>query len=119
MGQLMPVLEVAPHRAILDLEEHLGISTEVLASSLGVERRSVSRWRSGNDFPRTRTRETLARLYELHDRLLYTFTPSDAQDWLREQNEYLAGLTPLEVLQAGRVDRAMAALEALDAGVFL
>jgi transcriptional regulator with XRE-family HTH domain len=118
-GEQMAILDVAPRRAILDLEEHLGLTPEIMASALGVEKRSIARWRSGTEYPRAKSRAALSTLHELHDRPLYTFTPRDAQDWLRENNEYLAGLTPLEVLQAGRVDRVTAALEALDSGIFL
>jgi hypothetical protein len=42
-----------------------------------------------------------------------------ARDWLNAPSRYLAGLTPLEVMRAGRVDRAREALLALSAGVYL
>ena len=42
-----------------------------------------------------------------------------ARDWLRCPSRYLSGMTPLEALRAGRVDRAEAALGALDAGIYL
>jgi hypothetical protein len=100
-------------------EQDLGLSPEIIATALGVEKRSVIRWRSGNDYPRTRVRSALAELYELHDRLLHTFSPEDVRDWLREPNESVAGLSPLELLRAGRIDRVAAALYALESGVFL
>lgn len=115
----MRILETAPHRAILDLEEHLELTPETLAGALGVERRTIARWRSGTDYPRTRARSSLAMLYEFHDRLLYTFSPRDARGWLQDGNEYLGGLSPLEALKAGRIDRALDALEALESGVFV
>jgi len=45
--------------------------------------------------------------------------PGARRAWLRSGNPYLAGLTPVEVLRAGRADRVRAALEALDSGVFV
>jgi hypothetical protein len=45
--------------------------------------------------------------------------PESRRAWLRSDNPYLGGLTPLEVLRAGRTDRVEAALEALDSGMFV
>lgn len=116
----MSVLDVAPHRAIQELEDDLGLSPEILAGALGVEKRSVLRWREGGDYPRTRTRSRLAELYELRNRLLYTFSPGDARKWLHSESEYLGGgLTPADALKAGKISAVWAALEALESGVFL
>lgn len=63
---------------------------------------------------------TREELIQLDRRLRETFTVMDAaRDWLRDPSRYLAGLTPLEVLRAGRIDRVEAALVALEAGIYL
>jgi hypothetical protein len=42
-----------------------------------------------------------------------------ARDWLRGPSRYLAGLTPLDVSRVGCMDRVVAALDALEAGIYL
>lgn len=42
-----------------------------------------------------------------------------ARDWPRDPSRYLAGLTPLDVLRVGRIDRAEDALLALESGIHL
>ena len=49
-----------------------------------------------------------------HEHLAAMFTDWEgARDWLNAPSRYLAGLTPLEAMRAGRVDRAREALLAL------
>ena len=71
---------------------------------------------------------TVAELRELREltgdddgaqRVAWTETWERARDWLRGPSRYLAELTPLEAIRAGRVDRAREALMALSAGVYL
>jgi hypothetical protein len=49
-----------------------------------------------------------------------TFESSDvARTWLHSESRYLGGLTPAGAIRVGRLDRAEAALEALDSGITL
>ena len=65
-------------------------------------------------------RTSLNALPVLHTHLGATFEDMrDAREWLHDPSRYFGGLTPLEVLRVGRIDRVEADLEALDAGVFL
>jgi transcriptional regulator with XRE-family HTH domain len=113
-------LETTPGRAVETLEGGLGLSRGELASALGASARTVERWRTGHTYPQHEARERLADLLALEDRLGETFVdPEAARGWLRSGSPYLGGLTPLEALLAGRADRAGAALEALDSGVFV
>jgi hypothetical protein len=45
--------------------------------------------------------------------------PDRVQAWLRADSRYLGGLSPLDALRAGRIDRVEAAVEALASGIFL
>jgi hypothetical protein len=59
-------------------------------------------------------------LAALVKRLDESFDSSDgAQGWLRSESGYFGGLTPMDALLRGRIDRVDAALEALDSGIFL
>jgi len=102
------------------LERDLGISAETIALALDVDRRTVERWRANQSVPQGKTRERLAELLILCDRLLRMFgTPQRTQEWLRASSRYLGGFTPEEALKAGRVDRVRADLDGLAAGVYL
>jgi uncharacterized protein (DUF2384 family) len=102
------------------LEEDLGLSVGELSAALGASARSIERWRDGGTHPQRGARGRLAALVALDRRLLGTFDgPEAARAWLRAPSPYLGGLTPVEVLRAGRPDRVEAAIEALESGVFV
>lgn len=105
---------------IQGLERDLGISVETIALALGVDRRTVERWRANQSVPQGKTRERLAHLVALRDRLLRIVgTPDRAREWLRASSRYLGGFTPEEALKAGHVDRVRADLDGLAAGVYV
>ncbi len=102
------------------LETTLGITDAQLAQIVGTDRRTVRRWRAGETFPQHDSRERLAALGDLVRRLGESFGSSPgAHRWLHTESGYFGGLRPIDALLSGRVDRVEAALEALDAGVFV
>jgi transcriptional regulator with XRE-family HTH domain len=116
----MARLEVAPHRAIRQLEDELGLSGKDLAGALNVERRTLDRWLTGETYPRREARRQLAVLLALSARLRDTFTDLEAtRSWLNDPNRYLGGMRPVEALRTGRFDRVSAALEVIDSGIFV
>ena len=115
----MAVLDFAPAKLIDKLERDLLLSDQDVAQALGVDLRTLDRWRSGT-YPQRETREKLGTLAALAERLCATFTTPQARNaWLREDNLYLGGLAPIDALRTGRFDRIDATLEALASGVFL
>ncbi len=105
---------------IQGLERDLGISAEVIALALDVDRRTVERWRADQSVPQGETRQRLGELLTLRDQLLRMFgTREAAQEWLQASSRYLGGFTSREALKAGRLDRLRADLEGLAAGVYL
>ena len=120
MDTTEPRLDISPDRAILRLEDELGLSETEFAGALGTSQRTLERWRSGGSHPQRAARLRLAELLVLARRLEETFGKEGAAgEWLRADNRYLGGMKPSEAIRAGRVDRVEAALEALDSGVFL
>jgi transcriptional regulator with XRE-family HTH domain len=116
----MATLEAALGQLVESLELNLGLSISELAQALGVNTRSVERWRTGETHPQHDARQRLASLEGLAGRLRQTFsTPEAGRAWLRDPSRYLGGLTPADALRVGRIDRVEAALEALDSGVFV
>lgn len=113
-------LDMTPGQAVERLEEDLGLSAGELSAALGASARSIERWRDGLTHPQREARGRLAALIALDRHLLETFdSPEAARTWLRVSHPYVGGLTPVEVLRAGRPDRVEAALEALESGVFI
>jgi len=115
----MPVIDLG--NTITQLEESLGLSPSELARVIDVDSRTVARWRSGGSLPQGRARRRLDALWELRVRLEASFTSRDAiRRWLRGRSRYLGGkFSPLDALLLGRIEQVNAALDALDAGVFL
>ena len=116
----MATLAHVPGQLIEQIEGTLGLSELELAQALRSNPRTVERWKAGSHYPQRDARERLAALEALTQHLTRTFATSEAiGSWVHTPSRYLAGLTPAEVLLAGRIDRVEAALEALDSGFFV
>lgn len=114
----VPLRGVSPSQAIGEIKGGLAIKSSDLAQSLGVDTRTVDRWVKGQVYPQQEGRERLDALLDLARNVGAFFaTPEDAHAWLRDQNRYLSGLTPLEAIRAGRTDRARAALGVMQWGI--
>ena len=108
------------HAVITDLERTLDIADDVIAGAVGVDPRSVGRWRVGETFPQKGPRARLDQLSNLKVRLYETFSSAEAvQAWMHTNSRYLGHLKPAEAARAGRLDRVIAALDAFDAGLFI
>lgn len=114
----MPNLDITPRQALERITEHLGLTDDELAGPLNTSPRSISRWRAGETYPQREARERLNALLALDERLRENFTNTEAiRLWMRGESLYLAGLTPAQVVRAGRIDRAEAALGVLEWGI--
>ena len=102
------------------LTASLGVDDTQVASILGVQSRTVERWRAEEAFPQHESRQRLESLVALVERLHESFkTPDGAIRWLHGESGYFGGLAPLDALLRGRIDLVDAALEAIDSGVFV
>ena len=120
MNASSTLLEITPRQALDALQEAMGLSEEELAEALGASHRTLQRWRAGTAYPQQLARQRLAELLRLQQRVRETFEGPDAvRRWFHSQSRYLGGITPAEAVRVGRLDRAEAALEALDSGIFL
>ncbi len=115
-----PALEVTPTQALNELQSGLGLTEKDLMGALAVSARSLQRWRAGTAYPQQEARQRLAELLQLLERVRNTFETSKAvRTWAYTQSRYLGGIKPAEAIRAGRLDRAEAALDAFDYGIFL
>lgn len=116
----MIVSDISPRQAIEHLEQMWGVAPNDLAGAISTTPKTIERWRSGATYPQHDARHRLAVLMTLDERLADTFASGDAvRTWLHSDNRYLGGLTPVEVMRTGRLDRIGAAIDALESGVFL
>ena len=110
-------IDIGLGSAIRRLEEDFGLDDRGLAQALGVDRRTLGRWATGANYPRTDARKRLQKLVELHALLMLMWTtPDGARAWLHRPSPFLGHTEPIELVRAGRLDRVEAALEAINSG---
>jgi transcriptional regulator with XRE-family HTH domain len=110
-------IDIGQRSPIERLREDFGIDERDLARALGVDRRTLARWASGDTYPRHGSRDRLRKLVALHARLWETWrTAEDARRWLHRSSPFLGDMAPIDAVRAGRFDRVEAALEAIDSG---
>ncbi len=102
------------------LLESLSIDRSTLALAIDVNDRTVDRWLADEGYPQKEARKRLEALEDLKDNLYRTFKSEEGVHlWMYTDSRYLGGLTPIDALRAGRIDRVTAALIALDYGAFV
>jgi transcriptional regulator with XRE-family HTH domain len=102
------------------LMSSLGLSAIDLARALETSDRTVARWLADETYPQHDSRDRLDKLIRLDQRLAETFTTQEAAvAWLQSESGYFGGLAPNDALLRGRIDAVEAALDALDAGIFV
>lgn len=107
----------AANRTIDWAHDVLELTYEDIAEAVGVHRRSVARWRSGDAVPSRRHREAMERLRVLRYLLESVFADEgEAQSWLHSSVPMLRGRTPISLLAEGRVDEVVGVLAGLESG---
>lgn len=110
-------LDVGLGGPLKQLQDDLGLDERGLALALGVDKRTLSRWISGDNYPQTQARKRLQQLVELHYALALMWRDMDAaRSWLHRPSPFLGHTEPIELVRAGRYDRVEAALEAINSG---
>lgn len=97
--------------------DKLELTLEEVSRALGVNRRTVERWRQGSSEPSPVHRRNLERVNQLRYLLETSFRDLDAaQRWLHTPLPALRGLTPLGALEDGRLDDLTGLLATLESG---
>ena len=90
-----------------------------IGGALGVDRKTVQRWRERRSVPSVTHRRQMERLHQLRHLLETSFrTPEAGQRWLHTPAPGLSGRTPLGVLGQGELDALIQLLGTLAAGAF-
>ena len=91
-----------------------------LAAALKVDRRTIQRYRSGDSYPTRRVRNGLVDLREISILLDEIFkTPDGAVRWLNTSVPLLKGRRPIDLIQKGKLEEVISALETYESGAFL
>jgi putative toxin-antitoxin system antitoxin component (TIGR02293 family) len=110
-------LDIGLGGPLTKLQNDLGLDERGLALALGVDKRTLSRWINGSNYPQTEARKRLQELVALHYALALMWSDMDAaRDWLHRPSPFLGQTEPIELVRAGRFDRVEAALEAINSG---
>lgn len=90
-----------------------------VANLLGARPETVSRWNQGKAFPRPDAQRMLLSLEYIVDQLSDFYEPNEARLWLFSRQRILEGNTPADLIQRGKVDEVIAAIDRLREGVFI
>lgn len=90
-----------------------------IANLLGLRPETVSRWNQGKAFPRPDAQRQLLALEYIVDQLSDFYEPREARLWLFSPQRLFAGKTPADLIQQGRTDEVIRAIDQLRDGVFV
>jgi transcriptional regulator with XRE-family HTH domain len=90
-----------------------------VANVLSVRPETVSRWNQGKAFPHPQTEKQLLELEYIVDQLSDFYEPQDARLWLFSRQRVLDGQVPAELIQQGKIDEVLNAVNQLRDGVFI
>ena len=90
-----------------------------VANILAVRPETVSRWNQGKALPHPATEKQLLELEFIIDQLSDLYEPRDARLWIFSRQKLLGGEVPAELIQNGRVDEVLTAVNQLRDGVFV
>lgn len=100
------------------LRARLGITQPVMARVLGVSTRQVAALESASTQPAPPLRRRVAEIRRLAEALSRAtdLSGGELELWLQEPNEGFGGLSPVEVIERGEIDRLWRLIYHLDAG---
>lgn len=106
-------------RLLHTIQEKGAMRSSDVANVLSVRPETVSRWNQGKAFPHPDTEKQLLELEFLVDKLSDFYEPREARLWIFARQRILNDQVPAELIQQGRVDEVLAAVNQLRDGVFL
>ena len=106
-------------KTISDLRESAGLSGVDVANVTQASKATVSRWNTGQSSPQPRAQRILSDLHFVASRLRDFYEPDEVRLWLNNRNEQLGGETAMELIHDNRVEEVLAAVEQMEALVYL
>jgi uncharacterized protein (DUF2384 family) len=106
-------------RKLDSIQEKGAMRSVDVANLLGARPETVSRWNQGKAFPRPDAQKNLLALEYIVDELSDIYEPKEARLWLFSRQKLLRGNSPAVLIQEGKVDEVIDAIERLKAGVHI
>lgn len=101
------------------IQEKGAMRSSDVANVLSVRPETVSRWNQGKAFPHPQTEKHLMELAFVVEQLSDFYEPNEARLWILSRQRTLGGQIPAEMIQEGKVDDLLMAINQLRDGVFL
>lgn len=90
-----------------------------VAQILGTRPETVSRWNAGRNQPQGETLHKLLELEYIVMRLRELYSPEEARLWVFSRHKALDDERPADLIQQGRTDEVLQAIDQLAEGVYL
>ncbi len=109
----------AAENAIEMVGDELGLNLNDVAAALGVNRRTVYRYKNHESAPSPDVRDRLGKLREISQLLTEVFVDKDAQlAWLYGSVPMLRGQRPIDKIRKGGLDEVISVLAGIHSGAF-
>ena len=96
------------------LRSRADIRSVDVAKMLGTTPETVSRWKRGRAYPRPKKESLLVDLEYVVERLSEFYSdPKTARAWLYSRHRYFGGVRPADLIQKGRIDEVLEAIQAM------
>ena len=96
------------------LRTRAAIRSVDVANMLGTTPETVSRWNQGRAYPRPRKENLLVNLEYIVERLSEFYSdPRTARSWLYSRHKYFGGVRPADLIQEGRIQEVLEAIQAM------
>ena len=94
------------------IKERGGIRAVDVANMLGTTPETVSRWNQGRAYPRPNKESLLVDLEYIVERLSEFYSdPQTARAWLFSRHKFFNGLRPADLIQEGRIEEVLEAIQ--------
>ena len=96
------------------LRDRAAIRSVDVANMLGTTPETVSRWNQGRAYPRPQKESLLVDLEYIVERLSEFYSdPRTARAWLYSRHKYFDGLRPADLIQEGRIEEVLEAIQTM------
>jgi transcriptional regulator with XRE-family HTH domain len=102
-----------------DLRTRGGLTGVDVANVAEVSKATVSRWSTGKAAPQPKTQLVLSDLRYVVDSLAEFYTPDEIRVWLYARNALLNGERAIDLINAGRTEEVLSAIERLAALAYI
>ncbi|MDA2921127.1 MbcA/ParS/Xre antitoxin family protein [Desulfobacterota bacterium AH_259_B03_O07] len=106
-------------QTIENAQKAFGLKYVELASALGVDRRTLLRYRRNLSVPSEKVRARMGKIREIRHLMEEVFKGSEAQlEWLYSPVPLLRGQRPIDLMRKGKLDEVLSVLAGLYSGSF-